>query len=62
MGLGHEIEFNNTPIDFYEQAKHIPGMQANFTFSLRPLNSILAILKNILKLEEWTNRNQEFSQ
>jgi hypothetical protein len=28
----------------------------------RALNSLSVILKNILELEEWTNRNQEFSQ
>jgi hypothetical protein len=27
-----------------------------------PMNSHLAILRNILELEEWTNWNQEFSQ
>jgi hypothetical protein len=32
-------------IDFYEQAKHIRGTQAHFTFYLWPLNSLLAILK-----------------
>ncbi len=52
---------NHTPIDFCEQAKHIRGSQINFTFS-RSLNCILAILKDILELEEWTNRNQEFSK
>jgi hypothetical protein len=53
---------NYTPIDFYEQVKHIQGSQTKFTFSPRPLNSLLAILKNILELEEWTYRNQEFNQ
>ncbi len=33
-----------------------------YSFSPRPLNSLLAILKNILEHEEWTYRNQEFSQ
>ncbi len=28
----------------------------------RPLNGLLAILKNILELEQWTNRKQEFTQ
>jgi hypothetical protein len=27
-----------------------------------PMNGHLAILKSIFELEEWTNRNQEFSQ
>ncbi len=53
---------NYTAIDFYEHAKHIQGMQTNFTFSPRPLNSLLVILKNILEREECTNRNQEFNQ
>jgi hypothetical protein len=30
----------------------------NFTISLQPSNSLSAILKNILELEEWTNRTQ----
>ncbi len=53
---------NNASINFDEQAKHIRGTRTNSTFSLRPLNSLLAILKNTLELEEWTNKNQEFSQ
>jgi hypothetical protein len=28
--------------------------------SPQPLNSLLAILKNILELEQWINRNQAF--
>jgi hypothetical protein len=47
---------------FYEQANYIRGPWTNFTFSTRPLNSLLSILKTRLELEEWTNRNQEFSQ
>ncbi len=47
--------------DFYVQPKNIRAPQTNFTFSLRPLKSLLAIFKNTLELEEWTNRNQEFS-
>ncbi len=47
---------------FYEQAKHIRGLQTNVTFSPRPLNSLLAFMKNILELEEWTDRNEEFSK
>jgi hypothetical protein len=46
---------------FYKQAKHYRGPQTNLTFSPRPLTSLLAILKNILELKEWTNSNQEFS-
>jgi hypothetical protein len=46
-----------TAIDFCEQAKHIRGSQTNFTFSLRPWKSLLAI-KKILELKEWTNRNR----
>ncbi len=45
---------NYIPIDFNEQAKSFHGSQINFTFSPRPLSSLLAILKNILELEEWT--------
>jgi hypothetical protein len=37
-----------------EQAKHIRGSLTNFTFSSRPLNSLLAIFKNILRLEEFS--------
>jgi hypothetical protein len=36
--------------------------KTKFTFSPLPVNSFLAILKNISQLEEWTNRNQKFSQ
>ncbi len=68
MKLSHSLKvfqnvLNYTPIqvDFYEQAKHIRGSQTNFTFSPRPLNSRLEILKNILEREEWVNRSQEFS-
>jgi hypothetical protein len=49
-------------IIFIEQAKHIRGTWKNYIFSLQPLHSLLAVLKNILELEEWTNRNKEFSQ
>jgi hypothetical protein len=52
-----------TPIDFYEQARHIRRPQTNFTVSPPFSNGILAILKNTLELEKWTSsRNQEFSQ
>jgi hypothetical protein len=37
-------------------------MQTNFTIPVRPYNSLLAILLNILELEDWTYWNQEFSQ
>jgi hypothetical protein len=52
----------NSCTDFYEQAKHIQESQTKYTFSPRPLNSLLVILKNKLELEECTNRNQEFNQ
>jgi hypothetical protein len=50
---------NYTAIDFCEQTKHIRGSQTTLTFSPRPLNSLLATLKNILESVEWTNRIQE---
>ncbi len=40
---------NYTAIDFNEKAKHNLGLQTNFTFFSRPLNTLLAILKNILE-------------
>ncbi len=40
-------------MDFYEQAKHFRGTQKNLLFFLRPLNSLLEILKNLLELEEY---------
>jgi hypothetical protein len=46
---------------FLEQAKHIRGSWKNYIFSLQPLHSLLAVLKNILELEDGTNKNQEFS-
>jgi hypothetical protein len=61
----HQLKLNglaDTLIDFHELANHILGPQTNFTFSPRPSNSLLAILKNISDLEHWTNRNQEFRQ
>ena len=61
----HKLFYNGlptTPIDFFEQANHIRGPQTNFTVSLRSSNFLLAILKNTLELEQWTNRNQEFLQ
>jgi hypothetical protein len=56
----------STLLDFYEQANHIRGPQTNFTVSPRPSNSLLAILKNILELKQWTtggstNRMGNFS-
>jgi hypothetical protein len=52
-----------TPIDFYEQGKHIRGPQSIFTFSLQLWDSHLAILKNILELDELMDYlNQEFSK
>jgi hypothetical protein len=38
------------------------GPQTNFTVFPRSSNGLLAILKNTLELEQWTNRNQEFAQ
>jgi hypothetical protein len=60
LTLSHNIlkYLNCTPIYFYEQARQ----QTNFTVSLQPLNSILAILKNILKEKERINKIQDFSQ
>ncbi len=40
-----------SPADFYEQLKHIRGPQTNFTFSLLPLNILLATLKTYLSLK-----------
>jgi hypothetical protein len=50
------------PTDFYEKANIFEGRFTNLTFSPWPLHSLLAILKNILELEKWTNGNQEFGQ
>ncbi len=47
---------------FLWTANHIRGPWTNFTFSPWRLTSLLAILKTILELEEWTNMNHEFSQ
>jgi len=38
------------------------GRRKIFTFSPRPLNILLAILKSILELKKLANRNQEFIQ
>ncbi len=48
----------------YEQAGHIGGLapRTNNTVSPLPTNSILAILKNMLELEQWTNWNKELRQ
>jgi hypothetical protein len=46
---------------FCELTLHIEGLGKNLFISQRP-KSLLAILKNILELKQWTNRNQEFSQ
>jgi hypothetical protein len=43
-------------------ANRICGPQTNNTISLRPSNSPLAILKNILDLEQWKKWNEEFRQ
>jgi hypothetical protein len=53
----HKLFYNGlptTPIDFFEQANHIQGPQTNFTVSPRPSNGLLAILKNILELKQWS--------
>jgi hypothetical protein len=48
-----------TPIDFYEQAKHIRGPRKTFTFLSKTL---LPSYKITLELKQWTKRNQELMQ
>jgi hypothetical protein len=50
-----------TPKELYEQANHIQGPRTNLLFSPRLSKSLLPILNNRLELEQWINRNQEFS-
>jgi hypothetical protein len=38
------------------------GREQILLVSPRPSNSLYAMLKNTLKLEQWTNRNQELRQ
>jgi hypothetical protein len=56
------VSLNYIPRDFYEQAIHIREPRTNFTVSPRSSNSLSAILKNILELDQGTNRNQEVRQ
>jgi hypothetical protein len=53
---------NSNRFTVYEQASHIRGPQNLFTVSPPSSKDLLAILKNTLELERWTNRNQEFTQ
>jgi hypothetical protein len=46
---------------FCELTLNIEGLRKYLFISHRP-KSLLAILKNILELKQWTNRKQEFSQ
>jgi hypothetical protein len=56
-----EKVLNFTPIGFYEHAIPIPGPRKKFFIPPRLSNSLLAILKHILELKQWTNRNKDFS-
>jgi hypothetical protein len=60
-----EIKIKMASPALHEQANFIRGPQNFFPVSPRPSNILfifLAILKNTLELEQWTNMNQEFSQ
>ncbi len=63
------LQFNTLQYSFkmasptlQEISNHIQGRRTNFTFSPRPWNSLLVILKTILELDQWANSNQEFRQ
>jgi hypothetical protein len=51
-----------SPTLYTQQTNHIRGLQINVTVSPRSSYGLLAIMKNILELEEWSIRIQAFKQ
>jgi len=59
--MSFKMSLTYTLINFYGQANHIQGPDQILLFLFSPIN-FLAILKNILELEQWANRNRELRQ